>query len=100
MIKHLVFWKINDGIDGLSKQEAMKQIKMALESMQGKVPGLLKIEVGINEIEDATASDISLYSEFESWEALQAYQVHPAHEPAKKIIGKHKAERRAVDYKI
>lgn len=100
MIKHLVFWKIQDGIDGVTKGEAMRQIKEALESMNGKVPGLLKVEAGINEIEDATASDVSLYSEFESWDALTAYQTHPAHEPAKKLIGKFKAERRAVDYEV
>jgi hypothetical protein len=100
MIKHIVFWKINDGIDGVSKADAMKQIKIALEGMQGKIPGLLKIEVGINEIKDDTASDISLFSEFENWEALDAYQVHPAHEPVKKLIGKHRGERRAVDYQV
>jgi hypothetical protein len=100
MIKHLVFWKINDGIDGVSKADAMRQIKEALESMNGKIPGLIKIESGINVIEDPTASDVSLYSEFESWDALTAYQTHPAHEPAKKLIGKFKSERRAVDFEV
>ena len=61
---------------------------------------MLKLEVGLNFETSSDAADISLYTEFESREALNAYQIHPAHMPAKKIIPLVRLERRVADYEI
>jgi hypothetical protein len=100
MVKHIVLWKLQDFAEGASKQQNALKIKAILEEMHGKIPGLLKLEVGLNFEKSLDAADISLYTEFESRAALDAYQVHPAHMPAKKFIPLVRRERRVADYEL
>lgn len=98
MIRHLVMWRLKDQakpIDGLRNATLIEQ---SLESMRGGIPGLLKLEIGINRNSSADAADLLLFSEFESWEALRGYEVHPLHEEFRKLIGPLRTERRVVDY--
>jgi Stress responsive A/B Barrel Domain len=98
MIKHIVLWKLKDIAEGATKQQNALKIKVLLEEMRGKIPGMLKLEVGLNFEKSGDAADVSLYAEFESREALDAYQIHPAHMPAKKFIPLVRTERRVADY--
>ena len=52
--------------------------------MRGKIPEMLKLEVKLKFEKSGDTADISMYTEFESRESLNAYQEHPAHMPAKK----------------
>ena len=61
---------------------------------------LRAVEIGINKRRAGDASDLALYTEFESWSALQAYEVHPLHEELKRLIGPLRVERRVVDYEV
>jgi hypothetical protein len=56
--------------------------------------------VGLNFESSDAASDISLYTEFESRKALDAYQIHPLHMPVKEFLPKVRNERRVVDYEV
>ena len=85
MIKHIVLWKLKDFAEGATKQQNAIKIKGLLGEMRGKIPGMLKLDIGLNFERSNDAADISLYTELESREALDAYQIHPAHMPAKKI---------------
>jgi quinol monooxygenase YgiN len=98
MIKHIVLWKLKEEANGLSKAENAAQIKSKLESLQGNIEGLLKIEVGFDFLHSAESADIVLYSEFESREALDFYQQHPLHKAVMPFIGEARTERRVVDY--
>jgi hypothetical protein len=100
MIKHIVMWKIKDFAEGASKQENLLRVKAMLEDMRGKIPGMLALEVGLNFETSDTASDISLYTEFESREALDAYQIHPEHMKVKSFLPLIRLERRVVDYEV
>ena len=100
MIKHIILWRFKDIAEGLTKQENVLKVKAMLEDMRGKIPGMLKLEVGINFEGSDSASDISLYSEFESREALEAYQIHPVHMKVKEFIPLVRTERRVVDYEV
>ncbi|MFN3404070.1 MAG: Dabb family protein [Cytophagaceae bacterium] len=101
MVKHIVFWKLKETAHGKSRQENAVIIKKMLEDLSGKIPGLTKIEVGIDFSKEAEFSaDVALYSEFESREALDGYQKHPLHEEVKHYIGEARSERRIVDYYI
>ena len=46
MIKHLVFWKLKSEALGKTKQENAVLIKEKLEALDGKISGLISIEVG------------------------------------------------------
>jgi hypothetical protein len=100
MIKHIVFWRLNENAYGNDKQTNAQILKEKLLAMQGKVDGLLKIEVGFDFSKEKDSCDVVLYSEFENTEALHQYQIHPDHEAIKKWLGEVRYERRVVDYEI
>ena len=96
MVKHIVVWRVKD--TPASKLANAQEIKRLLEGMRGRIPGLLKLEVGINFLEDPLASDCVLYSELADRAALLVYQTHPVHEAVKAGIRELSVERRVVDY--
>jgi quinol monooxygenase YgiN len=96
MVKHIVVWRVKD--TPTDKHANTLRIKSLLEGMRGKIPGLLKLEVGSNFLDDPLASDCVLYSEFADRAALGGYQTHPVHEAVKPAIRDLTTERRVVDY--
>ena len=100
MIKHIVFWRLNESAYGNDKKTNAQILKEKLLAMQGKVKGLLKVEVGFDFRYEKDSCDVVLYSEFTSKEALHQYQIHPDHEEIKKWISEVRSERRVVDYEI
>ena len=89
-------WRL-DPTAGDKAANALK-LKHLLEGLNGRIPGLLKLEVGIDFSQENESSDVVLYSEFESRQALDAYQVHPAHAEVVPFVKSIRAERRVVDY--
>jgi predicted glycosyltransferase involved in capsule biosynthesis len=100
MIKHIVFWRLNENAYGNNKQTNAQLLKEKLLAMTGKVEGLLKIEVGFDFSNEKDSCDVVLYSEFTSKDALHQYQVHPQHEDIKKWLSEVRYERRVVDYEV
>ena len=100
MIKHIVFWRLNEAAYGNDKQINTKLLQEKLLAMDGKVDGLLKVEVGFDFSNEKDSCDVVLYSEFENKEALHRYQIHPDHEAIKKWLSEVRYERRVVDYEI
>jgi hypothetical protein len=100
MVKHIVFWKLKDFAEGASKRENALKAKALMEDMRGKIPGMLKLEVGINFESSDSACDISLYTEFETRRALDAYQTHSEHRKLREFMPLIRTERRVVDYEV
>ena len=96
LIKHIVMWRLNEQAG--NKTENALQVKQLLESLNGKIPGLIRLEVGIDFSKEEESSEVVLYSEFESRQALAAYQLHPAHAAVVPFVKSVRAERRVVDY--
>jgi len=97
MVRHIVLWRLKESSSGRGKAENAAEIKRRLEALNGKIPGMIKLEVGFDFSRTPDSSDIVLYSEFESRAALDAYQVHPLHEAVKPIVMAARDERRLVD---
>ncbi len=95
MVVHIVCWKLKNSD---KKQQSAMEIKRRLEGLAGKIPGLIRIEVGIDFSATPSSSDLALYSEFESRQTLQEYQVNPLHEEIKSFVNAVTIERRLVDY--
>ena len=93
MVKHIVLYRLKDGVE---KAEAVKLIASVLEPLVGKIPGLTHLEVR----QAYNGMDYALYSEFESKEALSAYAVHPLHQEAKKHFFHLLDSRVAADYEV
>lgn len=98
MVRHIVMWRLKEYAQGNQRTANAKLVKEKLESLRGKITGMLKIEVGIDFSGTGDSSDVVLYSEFESRQALDQYQSHPEHEALKPFIMDVSAERRLVDY--
>jgi len=77
MVKHIVLYTLKEGVN---KEEAVEIIQDALETLVGKIPGLLWMEINAAY---QGGMDYALYSEFESREDLAVYATHPLHEEAK-----------------
>ena len=53
MVKHIILWQLKEDIT--DKESVKKGIKENLESLVGKVPGLLKVNVVIDGLESSNA---------------------------------------------
>lgn len=90
MVKHIVLWRLK------SKADAAR-IQKELEGMRGKIPGLVKLEVGTN-FAAGSPVDLGLYSELTDRAALEVYANHPVHVPVKQFMAPLVAERWVFDY--
>ena len=100
MVKHLVFWKLKNKALGKSKEENARLIKEKLEALNGRIPGLLSLEIGIDFSKTRSSVDIALTSTFANREDLENYLVHPEHRAVVPFIMKTAKEFRVADYEI
>jgi len=97
MIKHIVMWTVR-GDDADARARNVALLKAEFESLRGRVPGLLHLEIGVDESRIDYACDVVLYSEFASREALASYAEHPEHLRVKRALGSLRTARHQVDY--
>ena len=101
MIKHIVLWKLKDYAEGKTKQQNALRLKKELEELNGQIPGLIHLEVGININNNGDDNaDVILYSEFENMEALASYYPHPLHKKIVPFAQAIRNERRVIDYEV
>jgi hypothetical protein len=99
-VAHIVFWKLKpDGAGGTHSTNAL-EMKRRLEALRTIVPGILRLDVGINVEQSDAAWDVALYSEFADDGALAAYQSHPDHQAVGAWIAEIREDRAVVDYPL
>ena len=99
MIRHIVAWKLTAQSPD-DKAAAIAAIAEALEPLVGVIPGLNSLTVRANTAYFDSNWDGALVSEHDSVEALEAYQVHPAHVAAAAVPRSLAAERVSVDVEL
>lgn len=100
MVKHIILWTLKDEFSTDEKDKIKLGIKEGLESLTGRIPGLVDIKVNISGLESSTV-DLMLDSTFEDKAALKAYSVNPAHvEVADTKVRPFTASRACLDYEI
>jgi hypothetical protein len=97
LIKHIVMWNLR-GDTPVEKRESIAQLQRSFESLRGRIPGLLYLEIGVDSSRIDYACDVVLYSEFESQAALDGYAVHPEHQRVKHELADLRIARHQVDY--
>jgi hypothetical protein len=100
MIKHIVVFRLKENAHGNTREQNALIIKSKLEALKDKVPGIIRLEVGIDFSKAETSGDIVLYSEFASKADLENYQAHPDHLAVKPFVMEARSERRMVDYEV
>lgn len=99
MIKHIVMWRVR-GEDAATRQRNLALLQAEFESLRGRIPGLLHLEIGVDFSRIDYACDVVLYSEFATREALTAYAEHPEHLRVKQALGDLRIARHQVDYEV
>ena len=100
MVKHVILWTLKEEFSTEKKEEIKAGIKEGLESLKGKIPGLLEIKVYTNGL-DSSNADVMLDSLFESQEALAVYATHPEHVAvADGKVRPFTATRTCLDYEV
>jgi hypothetical protein len=100
VVRHIVMWRLQDR-DALTTTSAKwAELQACVAEMRTGIPGLAKVDLGMDAPRTADSTDLILFSEFDSWASLDAYQAHPIHEDFKKLLGPLRTERRVGDYEI
>ena len=97
MIKHIVMWNVR-GDTPAEKSLGIAQLQRCFDSLRGRIPGLLHLEIGVDASRIDYACDVVLYSEFEDQAALDAYGTHPEHLRVKRELADLRTARHQVDY--
>jgi hypothetical protein len=74
MFTHIVLFKLKE-----PTIENVKKVENILKAMEGNIPQLKQIEVGVDELHTERSYDVVLITKFDSLEDMDAYQVHPYH---------------------
>lgn len=101
MIRHVVMFDLAKEAEGNNALENAQIIKKSLLALQDNIDVIQRMEVGINE-KDADDSNFALclICDFNSFEDLNTYVVHPEHKKVGAFISKVKTNRACVDYVI
>lgn len=94
MFTHIVFFKLKE-----TTQKNLQKAKNILLSMEGNIPMLKYLEVGVDELHTERSYDVVLITRFDSLDDMNAYQIHPYYiaqvlAPLKDMVESSKA----VDY--
>jgi len=99
VIRHIVLWKLI-AEDEAGKAADAATISAALTALVGEIDGLQSLSVVRDEVGGAN-HDLALVAEYDSLEALAAYQVHPAHvRVATEVTKPRTTERACVDFEV
>ena len=97
MIRHIVMWNVR-GATPAEKNAGIERLRSSFETLRGRIPGLLHLEIGVDTSRVDYACDVVLYSEFASQAALDAYGSHPEHLRVKQELGDLRIARYQVDF--
>jgi hypothetical protein len=93
MITHVVMWKLKD-----RTPENVRRVHGLLLGMKGKIPGMLELEAGVDFARSERSYDLVLVTRHINREALDQYQVHPAHQAVKQHMLELRDISAAVDF--
>ncbi|NKJ47679.1 stress responsive protein [Burkholderia sp. SG-MS1] len=99
MIRHIVMWRVRGETPG-ERQEARQLVKESFEGLRGVIPGMLRLEVGLDSSAVDYACDVVLITEFDSQAALDGYATHPEHLRVRETLGNIRTARFQVDYQV
>jgi len=101
MVKHIILWTLKENLTIEEKAEVKRKIKDGLESLMGRVPGLLDIKVQTEGRLDSSNCDLMLDSTLEDKESLRNYATHPAHlEVANTLVRPYTIHRVCLDFEL
>jgi len=99
MIRHIVMWRVRgETLD--ERAQARRLVKESFEGLRGLIPGMRKLEVGLDSSQVDYACDVVLLTEFDSQAALDAYATHPEHLRVRDRLAGIRTARFQVDHAV
>ncbi len=98
MIKHIVMWQLRSDIESKSKSIITNELTELLMGMKGHIPQLKEIQVYKNIESDISNYDLVLEADFENFDDLKSYIIHPIHQNIFPIVKSYTLNRACVDY--
>lgn len=100
MVKHVILWTLKEEFSEEQKTQIKNGMKESLESLNGKIPGLMSISIYTEGLKSSNA-EVMLDSSFENQEALKNYATHPDHVfAADNFVRPYTATRLCMDFEI
>lgn len=96
-VRHIVSWKMN-GETAEERARQAEEIAAGLRALPETVPGILALDVRLNELNAEANWDLVLVSDHEDSAALDAYAAHPDHLAVVGIVKQCSAGRAGVDF--
>lgn len=100
MIKHIVILGFKEQYRTTDKETHLQFCKSRLESLNGTIDGLIKLEVGFDFSDTTASGDLAIYSEFVSRQALDRYYSNENHLAVKAPVDELMQNRIVIDYEI
>ncbi|MFC5433649.1 Dabb family protein [Microbacterium suwonense] len=92
-------WKLAEP-DAALRGEQAAEVARRLNALMGVVPELRAVSAGANVAHPDANWDVTLVADVDSLEALEAYQVHPAHKEVGAYLRSVVESRVAVDFEF
>lgn len=96
MLRHFVFMKYKKGTSDAHIDEFCARIR----GLTADIPEIRSVEIGRDVLHLARSWDLLLAMSFDSREALDVYQVHPAHQAVIAFNSPQLAEVGSVDFEV
>lgn len=101
MVKHIILWTLNPELSEEEKETVKAGIKQGLESLVGKVPGLIDVKVQTEGRLTSSTTDLMLDCTLEDEAALNVYAQHPEHlAVANTKVRPFTAQRACLDFEV
>jgi hypothetical protein len=100
MIRHVVMWVFPEESAGRSRADNLLRAVELLHSLPEAIPGIKRFEVGVDQLGGEKNAHLVLESDFDDWQSLEAYQVHPVHLEVVAFFREVGTTRLGVDYEL
>ncbi len=95
MIRHIVFFWLKD-----ASPENLEATAAKLRGMEGKIEGMVSLEVGIDFLHSERSCHITLNTLFTDRAALDGYRTHPVHLPVQAHMHAVRESSCSADYEV
>ena len=96
MIRHIVFFKFKPEITKEQKNKLVEDLK----ALKKKIPLIQRLEVGFDIGRKSNSFDLALNTDFNTWEDVEKYSIHPDHVMVVKFIKQVCEDVCKVDYEV
>ena len=99
MIRHIVMWKLQTS-DPAEREAQIAEMRARFEALVPIIDGTRSLEVVADVAQTDGNWDVALIGDYDDHAALDAYQVHPAHQEVAAFVRTLVASRVCIDFEI